>query len=130
MHFVLSLIITVLGLWTWTGHAQVASVSLRPLEFIASEGSATIFHCSVTNANALLWRVDTIVLPNSRITERNITGPTTTGENNFQSQITIPATLENDNSSIQCIASTLDGTGSNVLSPVATYRVQGMKSRL
>ena len=55
MHFVLSLIVTVLGLWTWTGHAQVASVSLRPLEFIASEGSST---CSVTNADALLWRVD------------------------------------------------------------------------
>ena len=121
MHFVLFLIFTTLGLWTQRRYAQDVRVFLRPLEFIAGEGLAATFNCSVSNADGLLWRVDNIILPDNRLTVRGITGPTTTNESrNFQSQITIPATPENDNSSVRC-----DGTepesvnGNNVGSDIS-----------
>ena len=124
MHFVLFLIVATLGLWTRRGYAQ--DVSLMPLELNAIEGQAATFSCSVSNAAGLLWRVDAVVLPDERLTVRGITGPITTNENsNFHSQITIPATPDNDNSSVRC-----DGIGSDVFvrSPIATFRVQGMRS--
>ena len=126
MHFVLFLIVTTLGLWTRRGYAQDVSVFLRPLNFNAVEGQAATFNCSVSNVDGLLWRVDTIVLPDVRLTGRGIETPITTNENrNFQSQLTIPATPENDNSSVRC-----DGIGNAglVRSPIATFRVQGMRS--
>ena len=126
MHFVLFLIVTTLGLWTRRGYAQDVRVFLRPLKFNAVEGRAATFNCSVSNADGLLWRVDTIVLPDVRLTGRGIETPITTNENrNFQSQLTIPATPENDNSSVRC-----DGIGNAglVQSPIATFRVQGMRS--
>jgi len=126
MHSVLFLIVTTLGLWTRRGYAQDVTVFLTPLEFNAFEGQAVTFSCSVSNADGLLWRVDNIILPDNRLTARGITGPISTNENrNFQSQITIPATSENDNSSVRC-----DGIGSAGFeqSPIVTFRVQGMRS--
>ena len=128
MHFVLFLIVTTLGLWTRRGYAQDVRVFLTPLEFNAGEGLSATFSCSVSNAAGLLWRVDNIILPDNRLTARGITGPNTTSTNenrNFQSQITIPAAPENDNSSVRC-----DGIGGGVLvqSSIATFRVQGMMS--
>ena len=120
----LFLIVTVL--WTQRGYAQDVSVSLTPLEFNVGEGLAATFNCSASNADGLLWRVDNIILPDNRLTARGITGPITTRTNeNFQSQIIIPATSENDNSSVRC-----DGIGSAgfVQSPIATFRVQGTRS--
>jgi len=125
MHFVLFLILTTLGLWTRRGYTQDVTVFLTPLEFNAVEGQAVTFSCFSSNVIGLLWRVDNLVLPDNRLSVRGITGLITTNENrNFQSQITIPATPENDNSSVRCDG--IDGGGGFVRSPIATFRVQGL----
>ena len=112
-------------LWAQGGYSQNLSAFLTPLAFNASQGSVTTFHCSVTGTNSLLWRVDNEVLLDAnnnggiRVTQPvavvGIAG-------SFQSNLTIPATPENDGSAVQCAAMI---PGSTVLSRNATYQVQG-----
>ena len=109
------------------GCAQSATASITPLAVNASQGSVTTFHCSVTGADSLLWRVDNIVLSDvNRLIDRGIMLPQSVEESpgSFHSNLTIPATPENDGSVVQCLA--LVVLGANMLSLNATYRVQGM----
>ena len=109
------------------GCAQSATASITPLAVNASQGSVTTFHCSVTGAVALLWRVDNIVLSSmNRLIDRGILFSDSVEESpgSFQSNLTIPATQENDGSLVHCVAFVL--VGANIFSLNATYRVQGM----
>ena len=121
-------LIFVTVLLTQRGCAQSATASVTPLAVNASQGSVTTFHCSVTNAFALLWRVDNIVFSagENRLIDRGIIllEPMEESPGNFQSNLTIPATPENDGSVVQCLAVAMVGT--NMFSLNATYRVQGM----
>ena len=120
-------LIFVTVLLTQRGCAQSATASVSPLAVNASQGSVTTFHCSVTGAVALLWRVDNIVLSGmNRLIDRGITfsEPVEESPGSFQSNLTMPATPENDGSVVQCLALVVVGT--NMISPNATYRVQGM----
>ena len=120
-------LIFVVVLWAQGGCAQNLSAFLTPLAFNASQGSETTFHCSVTGADTLLWRVDNeiIMSPSSMENNRGIrfTQPVAGIFGSFQSNLTIPATPENDGSVVQCVAAMIPG--SNVLSSTASYRVQG-----
>ena len=109
------------------GCAQSATASITPLAVNASQGSVTTFHCSVTGAVALLWRVDNIVLSSmNRLIDRGILFSDSVEESpsSFQSNLTISATPENDGSLVQCVAVVV--VGANIFSLNATYRVQGM----
>ena len=120
-------LIFVAVLWAQQGCAQSATASVSPLAFNASQGSETTFHCSVTGADSLLWRVDNIVLSDvDRLIDRGIMLPESVEESpgNFHSNLTIPATPENGGSVVQCLALVVLGT--NTISLNATYRVQGM----
>ena len=120
-------LIFVAVLWAQRGCAQNLSAVLTPLAFNASQGSVTTFYCSVTGADSLLWRVDNIVLSDvDRLIDRGIMLPQSVEESpgNFHSNLTVPATPENDGSVVQCLALVVLGT--NTISLNATYRVQGM----
>ena len=109
------------------GCAQSATASITPFAVNASQGSVTTFQCSVTGAVALLWEVDNIVLSSmNRLIDRGITFSESVEESpgSFQSNLTIPATPENDGSVVQCLAVVV--VGANIFSLDATYRVQGM----
>ena len=109
------------------GCAQSATASITPLAVNASQGSVTTFHCSLTGAVALLWRVDNIVLSRmNRLIDRGVMFSDSVEESpgSFQSNLTIPATPENDGSVVQCLAVVVEGA--SMLSLIATYRVQGM----
>ena len=120
-------LILVALLWAQRGCAQSAIASVSPLAFNASQGSVTTFHCSVTNAFALLWRIDNIVFSagENRLLDRGIMFPESVevSRGSYQSNLTIPATPENDGSVVQCLAVAMVGT--NMFSLNATYRVQG-----
>ena len=119
-------LIFVAVLWAQRGCAQNLSALLTPLAFNASQGSVTTFHCSVTGTDSLLWRVDNELLlgvnNNRGIRFTQPVAGTVSGS--FQSNLTVPATPENDGSAVQCVAAMIPG--SSVLSRTATYRVQGI----
>ena len=118
-------LIFVAVLWAQRGCAQNLSAVLTPLAFNASQGSVTTFHCSVTGTTTLLWQVDNEVLLGVN-SNRGIrfTQPVAGIAGSFQSNLTIPATPENDGSAVQCVAAVIPG--STVLSRTATYQVQGI----
>ena len=119
-------LIFVAVLWAQGGCAQNLSALLTPLAFNASQGSETTFHCSVTGADTLLWRVNNEILQGME-NNRGIrfTQPVAVAgiSGSFQSNLTIQATAVNDGSMVQCVASMIPG--SNVLSRIASYHVQG-----
>ena len=118
-------LIFVAVLWAQRGCAQNLSALLTPLAFNASQGSVTTFHCSVTGATTLFWQVDNEVLlgVNSNRGIRFTQPVAGRIAGSFQSNLTIPATPENDGSAVQCVAAVIPG--STVLSRTATYQVQG-----
>ena len=121
-------LIFVAVLWAQQGCAQSATASVSPLAVNASQGSLTTFHCSVTGADTLLWRVDSILFSagENRLIDRGIMLPESVEESpgSYQSNLTMPATPENDGSVVQCLAIVVVGT--NMISLNATYRVQGI----
>ena len=70
----------------------------------------------------MLWRVDEQGASNTEIWDRGISTEEDKGDDNFTSQIIIPATLENNNTEVQCLA-----VGDDVFtsSEVVTFIVQG-----
>ena len=70
----------------------------------------------------MLWRVDGQGASNTEIWDRGISTEEDKGDDNFTSQIIIPATLENNNTEVQCLA-----VGDDVFtsSEVVTFIVQG-----
>ena len=121
-------LIFVAVLWAQRGCAQSATASVSPLAVNASQGSLTTFLCSVTGADTLLWRVDNILFSagENRLIDRGIMLPESVEESpgSYQSNLTMPATPENDGSVVQCLAIVVVGT--NMISLNATYRVQGI----
>ena len=119
-------LIFVAVLWAQGGYAQNLSAFVTPLVFNASQGSVTTFRCSVTGATTLFWQVDNEVLQGME-SNRGIrfTQPVAVAgiSGSFQSNLTIQATAENDGSVVQCVAAMIPG--SNVLSRIAFYHVQG-----
>ena len=119
-------LIFVAVLWAQGGYAQNLSAFVTPLVFNASQGSVTTFRCSVTGATTLFWQVDNEILQgmeNNRGIRFTQPVPVAGISGSFQSNLTIPATAENDGSMVQCVAAMIPG--SNALSQIASYHVQG-----
>ena len=98
---------------------------LTPLSYTAfldpSDVSAR-FTC--TGEGFVIWRVDEQAASSTEITSRGISTEASEEGGNFTSQFIIPATVENNNTEVQCIAV----SDIFVLSETATFRVQGRKS--
>ena len=68
------------------------------------------------------WRVDGQIASNTEIWDRGITTKESNEEGgNFSAQMSIPATVENNNTEVQCLALS-DTVG---FSGISTFRVQG-----
>ena len=70
-----------------------------------------------------MWRVDGQAASSTEITSRGISTETNDDGGNFTSQIIIPATVENNNTEVQCWAV----SDIVVLSEVVTFIIQGRR---
>ena len=101
---------------------------IRPLSYTAPLGSAGTFHCAVTGSNSIYWYVDRIPSVNPSARSRGIFASPVTSINTtwIQSNLTVPATLENDGISINCIAlAFVNGDFMSGISENATFHVEG-----
>ena len=84
-------------------------------------GTAAQFHCAATGY-ILTWLVDGLLHDNPTIIARGVSVVTRPGvSGSIQSNLTVPATLENNGTSVQCAITSL--TSVPALSDPATLRV-------
>ena len=98
------------------------------MSYTARLDSAGTFHCAVTGSNRISWYVDSTPSLYPSIRNRGIlTSPVTAINATWiQSNLTVPATFQNDKSSINCIAfAFVDGGQVIGISETAVFRVQG-----
>lgn len=105
------------------------STVLSPLSLIASLNAETVhvFECTVTRAERADVLINNTPFDNQEIQDRgvmvsSITVDSETGT--IDSNITIPATIENNGTSIECLSVNFSGP-SVVRSSIATYLLQG-----
>ena len=67
-------------------------------------GTNAQFHCAGTG-NKLVWEVDTLQVDHSNILARGITVATNTFSGTAQSTLTVPATSENNGTTVRCAIS-------------------------
>ena len=109
--------------------AQTPTAFISPVDgYIAGLGSNdTAFQCTVSGTDVIIWRVDDTALNNADLANRNIMrlSDLTQQDGTVISTILIPATENNHNSSVQCIAVNLGG-GASPISETVLYLVQGI----
>ena len=71
-----------------------------------------------------MWRVDGQSASSTEIINRGISDEGNEEDGSFTSQIIIPATVENNNTEVQCIAV----SDNNGFSETATFIIQGRRS--
>ena len=67
-------------------------------------GTNAQFHCAGTG-NKLVWEVDTLQADHSNILARGITVATNTSSGTVRSSLTVPATSENNGTTVRCAIS-------------------------
>ena len=100
--------------------------ALSPLSFNASLNSTTLFECTVTEANRPDWWINGLPFESTEIRDRGVRVVSMSIDSipgAYQSNLSIPATAENNETMIECIA--VNFSAPSVRSPVATYLVQG-----
>ena len=100
--------------------------ALSPLSFNASLSSTTLFECTVTDADRADWQINGLPFDNTQISDRGIKVASMAINSTlgvYQSNLSIPATAENNETMIECIA--VNFSAPSIFSPVATYLVQG-----
>ena len=71
-------------------------------------GENAQFHCSGSGIT-IVWTVDGLLATDSVIVARGITPVTMTSSGTVQSTLTVPATLENNGTTVQCRVLSLNG---------------------
>ena len=99
---------------------STAEITEEPQSVTALVGTVAQFHCAGTG-NLLTWFVDGLPYYDQRIKDRGIVENTDPTDSSVQSNLTVPATLENNGTSVQCAVQTL--TSVKVFSNYATLRV-------
>ena len=106
------------------------SATISPREYTASldANASTIFQCDVTGANSILWVVDGLFAIRQEVRQRGISTSyqitVNQTEGRFTSNISIPRSEVNKNTTILCIACVL--FGQDVLSSPAFFKIQGL----
>ena len=85
-------------------HAATSSISKAPVSVTALVGTNAQFHCTGTG-NYLVWIVDGLQTGNSDIVSRGITEHTIPSSGTVQSTLTVPATSENNGTTVRCAIS-------------------------
>ena len=65
-------------------------------------GENALFHCNGSSF-AIVWRVDGLIATDSSITDRGIVQSIKTSSGTVQSTLTVPATLVNNGTTVQCV---------------------------
>ena len=108
------------------------SATISPREYTASldpnSSTGTIFQCDVTVANSILWVVNGLFAIREEVRQRGISTSyqvtVNQMEGRFTSNISIPQSKVNKNTTILCITCVL--FGQDVLSSPAYFKVQGL----
>ena len=89
-------------------HSVFAQLSEGPVSVSALVGENAQFHCSGSGIT-IAWLVDGFVATDSVIVDRGITPVTMTSSGTVQSTLTVPATLENNGTTVQCRLISING---------------------
>ena len=65
-------------------------------------GQNALFHCNGTGVN-IVWTVDGLYAHSVQIVERGISRHTVSSSGTVQTTLTVPATLENNGTTVQCV---------------------------
>ena len=108
--------------------AAVAQAQQQPIiaplsytAFLDPSDVSVRFTC--TGEGFPFWRVDGQAASSTEIANRGIIIETNDDGGSFTSQIIIPATVENNNTEVQCVAV----SDNNGFSEIATFRIQGRR---
>ena len=94
----------------YTYFVAYAQLSEGPVSVSALVGENAQFHCS-GSGYSIVWMVDGFLATDSVIVERGITPDTPmTSSGTVQSTLTVPATLVNNVTTVQCRVISLSGT--------------------
>ena len=101
-----------------------------PVSVSALVGGNALFHCSGSGFT-IVWIVDGLNALNKNITDRNVTQHTLTpSSGTVQSTLTVPATQENNVTTVQCVLYPGEVTSNNAtltVLPGELYRSNAMK---
>ena len=90
------------------------AITEGPVSVSALIGENTQFHCAAIGADIIVWKADDLFATDIRITDRAIFHTTTvTASGTIQSSLTVPATIENNGTTVQCILYPGEVTSSN-----------------
>ena len=90
-----------LNLALHSANLAFAQLSEVPVSVSALVGENAQFHCNGTGY-IITWIVDGFLATDPTIEERGITPDTMTSSGTVQSTLTVPATLENNGTTVQC----------------------------
>ena len=85
-------------------------------------GTNALFHCA-GNGVSIVWIVDGLPLTDQSIQERGITDNTVSSSGTVQSTLTVPATQENNGTTVQCVINTALIGGIQVVSNYSTLTI-------
>ena len=78
------------------------AITEGPVSVSALVGENAVFHCA-GNGAAIVWMVDKLSATNMNITNRGIVPLQVSSSGNVQSSLTVPATIENNGTTVQCV---------------------------
>ena len=96
------------------------TITEGPVSLTALVGTNAQFHCAGTG-NYLVWEVDGLVFDHPNILARGITTVTLPSSGTVQSNLTVPATSENNGTTVRCVVQSLSSTP--VISSNATLTI-------
>ena len=79
----------------------IIDITEGPVSETALVGTNVQFHCAGTG-NYLAWEVDGLAPDHVNISSRGITAGTSTSSGTVQSNLTVPATSENNGTTVRC----------------------------
>ena len=85
-------------------------------------GTTALFHCAGSGVG-IIWIVDGLPLTDQSIVDRGITDNTVSSSGTVQSTLTVPATQENNGTTVQCIISSAFVGGIQVVSNSSTLTI-------
>ena len=99
-----------------------------PVSVSALVGENALFHCNGSGIT-IIWRVDKSLATDSIIVERGITQHTVTSSGTIQSTLTVPATLVNNGTTVECGVVSLNGFAISNNATLTVLPIPGELSR-
>ena len=104
MYFFTRLVIFLYWIGQYISATTQPYITEGPVSVKVLVGTNVQFHCAGTG-NYLVWEVDGLQIGNSDIVSRGITEHTIPSSGTVQSNLTVPATSENNGTTVRCAIS-------------------------